>query len=41
MTSFRQGDYTFPVGTTVVTNSVEMVPFSVLRVTDEEVMEIS
>jgi len=39
--SERQGDYTFPVGTTVVTSSHEMVPFSALKVTDEEVMEIS
>jgi len=37
----RQGDYTFPIGTTVVTSSHETVPFSALKVTDEEVMEIS
>lgn len=39
--SERQGDYTFAVGTTVVTSSAEMVPFSALKVTDEEVMELS
>ena len=38
--SYRQGDYTFPRGTTVVTSSAEMVPFSALQVTDEEVMEL-
>ena len=39
--AFRQGDYTFPAGTTAVKSSHDMVPFSALRVTDEEVMEIS
>ncbi|KAL5269174.1 hypothetical protein ACHWQZ_G002859 [Mnemiopsis leidyi] len=39
--SERQGDYTFPAGTTAVKSSHDMVPFSALRVTDEEVMEIS
>lgn len=38
--SERQGDYAFPRGTTVVTNTTEMVPFSALKVTDEEVMEL-
>jgi len=38
--SERQGDYTFPIGTTVITGSHETVPFSALRVTDEEVMEL-
>jgi len=38
--SERQGDYQFPNGTTVVNSVSEMVPFSCLQVTEEEVMEM-
>jgi len=38
--SERAGDYTFRPGTTVVTGMTEMVPFSALQVTEEEVMEL-